>query len=92
MNAFYADQAGNAKTAVNATYSQVSKESERLFLGGTMIYIDATNRYVIFTTPEMDINQSLMIDVVNRNIMNVNTITDVNGNIIYQTPTSGTVF
>jgi hypothetical protein len=87
MNAFYADQAGNAKTAVNSTYAQVSKEAERLNLGGTMIYIDPISRYLIFTTPDMDLDKSLMIDVVNRNIMNVNAITDVNGNVIYSTQT-----
>jgi uncharacterized protein YijF (DUF1287 family) len=92
MNAFYADQAGNAKTAVNSTYAQVSKEAERLNLGGTMIYIDPTNRYLIFTTPDMDINQSIMIDVVNRNILNVNSITDVNGNVICPVQTSGSTF
>jgi hypothetical protein len=82
MNALYADQAGGAKTAVNSTYAQVSKEAERLNLGGTMIYIDPTTHYLIFTTPDMDMNQSLMIDVVNRNIINVNAITDLNGNVI----------
>jgi hypothetical protein len=87
MNAFYADQAGSAKSAVNSTYAQVSKEAERLNLGGTMIYIDPVSHYLIFTTPDMDMNQSLMIDVVNRNIMNVNSITDVNGSVIYSTQT-----
>jgi hypothetical protein len=82
MNAFYADQAGNAKTAVNSNYAQVAKESERLNLGGSMIYIDPVSHYLIFTTPDMDMNQSLMIDVVNRNIINVNAITDLNGNVI----------
>jgi hypothetical protein len=90
-NASYASAAGNATTAdsaklanqaVNATYAQVSKEAERLNLGGTMIYIDPSNRYIIFTAPNMDINKSLMIDVVNRNILNVNLIADINGNQI----------
>jgi uncharacterized protein with PIN domain len=74
MNAYYSDQAGSAKTAVNATYAQVSKEAEKLNLGGTMIYVDPVNHLIIFTTPDMDISQSLTIDVVNRNILNVNSV------------------
>jgi hypothetical protein len=77
-----ADTARSANTAVNANYAQVSKEAERLNLGGTMIYIDPTNHYVIFTTPDMDLSKSIMIDVVNRNILNVNAITDTSGNVI----------
>jgi hypothetical protein len=77
-----ADTARTANTAVNANYAQISKEAERLNLGGTMIYIDPNNHYLILTTANMDINKSIMIDVVNRNIMNVNAITDIDGNVI----------
>jgi hypothetical protein len=97
MNASYATQAGSAETAtyatssksaVNANYAQVAKEAERLNLGGTMIYIDPANHLIVFTAPNMDINKSLMIDVVNRNILNVNLITDINGNQICPTPST----
>jgi hypothetical protein len=74
MNASYATQAGAAKTAVNANYAQVSKQAEKLNLGGTMIYIDPTNHLIIFTTPDMDPSTSLTIDVLNRNILNVNSV------------------
>jgi hypothetical protein len=91
MNANYATQAGTAdtanyatssKTAVNANYAQVSKEAERLNLGGTMIYIDSASHLIVFTVQGMDLSQSLMIDPVNRNILNVNAIFDINGSQI----------
>jgi hypothetical protein len=93
MNANYATTAGSAdsakqastaNTAVNATYAQVAKEAEKLKFGGTMIYIDPSSHYIIFTTEGMDLNKSIMIDVVNRNILNVNAIADINGNVIVQ--------
>jgi hypothetical protein len=77
-----AEQAKQATQAVNSNYAQVSKEAERLNLGGTMIYIDPSSHLLIFTAPNMDINKSLMIDVLNRNIMNVNSISDINGNVL----------
>jgi hypothetical protein len=86
--ATYASSAGTAESAklanqaVNSTYAQVSKEAERLKLGGTMIYVDSANHLLIFTAPNMDINKSIMIDVLNRNILNVNSISDINGNVL----------
>jgi hypothetical protein len=88
MNANYATQAGSAETAktahsaVNANYAQIAKEAERLNLGGTMIYVDPASHLIIFNVQGTDINKSLMIDPVNRNIMNVNIITDSDGNQI----------
>jgi uncharacterized protein with PIN domain len=90
MNAIYADQAGAAKTAVNPTYAQVSKEAERLNLGGTMIYIDPASHLIVFSVQGMDLGQCLMIDPVNRNIINVNAITDISGNQIC--PAAGGTF
>jgi hypothetical protein len=90
MNAVYADQAGAAKTAVNSTYAQVSKEAERLNLGGTMIYVDPASHLLVFSVQGMDLGQCLMIDPVNRNIINVNAITDINGNQI--APAQGSLF
>jgi hypothetical protein len=85
MNSSYATTAGSTKyatQALSATYANVSKEAERLNLGGTMIYIDPANHYIIFTAPNMDLSKSLMIDVVNRNILNVNVITNLKGEVI----------
>jgi hypothetical protein len=85
MNASYATQAGSAdyaKSAVNSNYAQVAKEAERLNLGGTMIYVDPASHLIIFNVLGTDLNHSLMIDPVNRNILNVNLITDVDGNQI----------
>jgi hypothetical protein len=76
MNAHYADQAGqavSAKSAVNANYAQVAKEAERLSLGGTMIYIDPVTHMIIFNVQGTDLSTSLMIDPVNRQILNVAT-------------------
>jgi hypothetical protein len=92
MNANYAthsgsaDSATTAKTAVNSTYAQIAKESEKLSYGGTMIYIDTSTHYIIFTVQGMDIDKSIMIDPVNRNILNVNAITDIEGNQICPAP------
>jgi hypothetical protein len=77
-----AEKAETANKAINATYAQISKEAERLNFGGTMVYIDPSGHYIIFTAPNMDLNQSIMIDVVNRNILNVNAIADIDGNVI----------
>jgi hypothetical protein len=91
-NANYSEQAGSAKTAVNSTYAQVSKEAERLHLGGTMIYIDPATHLIIFNVQGTDLSKSLMIDPVNRNILNVNLITDINGNQILPSQASGGLF
>jgi hypothetical protein len=80
-----ASHAHSADYATSATYAQVSKEAERLNLGGTMIYIDPESQYIILTTSDMDMNTSIQIDVVNRNILNVNAILDVNGKVICPT-------
>jgi hypothetical protein len=80
-----ATNAGSAKSAVNSTYANVAKEAEKLNLGGSMIYIDPATHIMIFTVQGMDINKSLMIDPVNRNIMNVNIITNINGEQICPT-------
>jgi hypothetical protein len=81
-SARYSEQAKTASQAVNSNYAPIAKEAERVNIGGTMIYVDPASHLIIFTVQGMDLNQSLMIDPVNRNIFNVNAITDINGNQI----------
>jgi hypothetical protein len=74
-----ADKAQEAQHAKQSDYTNIAKQAERLILGGDNVYIDSTSHYVIFYNQGADPAKSIILDIGNRSLFNVDQISNSEG-------------
>jgi hypothetical protein len=87
----HAIQASDSDRATNSTYAQLAKEAERLNIGGNGIFISADSHLIVFLTPGLKPEECVMLDMQNRTLMNVASITTPDG-YPYTVETPGFLF